>query len=94
MENVGLLRNGAGDLVTEAMEKGEMLNVIFASVFSSKTCLQESQVLETRGKVWSKEDFSLVEEDQARQCLNELAIHKSLGPVGKLLEASAEGTGQ
>ena len=59
------------------------LTVVFASVLSGKTCLKEFQVLETRGKFWSKEDFSLVEEDEARECLNELAIHKSMGPDGR-----------
>ncbi|GAB0204007.1 hypothetical protein GRJ2_002866300 [Grus japonensis] len=49
-ENVGLLLNGAGDLVTQDMEKTEVLNAAFASVFTSKTGLQESQVPETRGK--------------------------------------------
>ncbi|KAK4806831.1 hypothetical protein QYF61_005627 [Mycteria americana] len=55
-ENVGPLLNEMGDLVTQDMEKAEVLNVSFASVFTSKTGLQESQVPEPRGKVWSKED--------------------------------------
>ncbi|GAB0208674.1 hypothetical protein GRJ2_003333100 [Grus japonensis] len=63
-ENVGPLLNEAGDLVTQDMEKAEVLNTVFASVFTSKTSLQESQVPETRQKDWSKEDVSLVEEDQ------------------------------
>ncbi|KAK4811069.1 hypothetical protein QYF61_016355, partial [Mycteria americana] len=46
------------------MEKAEVPNAFFASVFASKTGLQECQVPETRGKVWSKEDVPLVEEDQ------------------------------
>lgn len=54
------------------------MSVIFAPVFSVKTCLKESQVLETRGKVWSEEGLLLVEEDQAREYLNELAVHKSM----------------
>jgi len=48
-EKVSLLLNGAGVPVTQDKEKA-----FFASVFSSKASLQESQVPETRGKVWSK----------------------------------------
>lgn len=36
------------------MEKAEVLNALFASIFTGKNSLQESQVLETR-EVWSKE---------------------------------------
>ncbi|KAK4807239.1 hypothetical protein QYF61_024359 [Mycteria americana] len=76
-ENVGSLLNGAGALVTQDMEKAEVLNALFASVFTSKTSLQESQVPETKGKVWSKEDLALVEDDQVREYSS---IHKSMGP--------------
>ncbi|KAK4824554.1 LOW QUALITY PROTEIN: hypothetical protein QYF61_016158 [Mycteria americana] len=50
------LLNEAGDLVTKDMEKVEVLNAFFTLVFTDKIGLQESQVLETRGKVWRKED--------------------------------------
>ena len=58
-ENVGPLLNEAGDLVTQDMEKAEVLNAFFASVFTSKTGLQESLAPETRGKGCSKEDVFL-----------------------------------
>lgn len=45
-ENAGLLLSGAGNLVTKDMEKAEVLNTFFASVFTSKIGLQESQDLE------------------------------------------------
>lgn len=48
----------------------------FASVFTSKTSLRESQVPETRKKNWSKEDLPLVEENQVRTYFTELDIHK------------------
>jgi len=48
-ENVGPLLNGTLGLATHDMEKAEVLNVFFASVFTSKTGLQKSQVSETKG---------------------------------------------
>ena len=49
-ENVDPLLSETGDPVTQGMEKAEILNVFFASVFLSKTGLWESQVTEIRGK--------------------------------------------
>lgn len=62
--NYGLLLNEARALVRHDMEEAEVLNAIFTSVFSSKTCLLKFESPETKGKVWSKEDLSLLEEDQ------------------------------
>ncbi|KAJ7424018.1 rna-directed dna polymerase from mobile element jockey-like [Pitangus sulphuratus] len=66
-ESVGPLLNGTGTLVTQDMEKAEVLNAAFASVFTSKTSLQEFQVPEIRRKVWSKEELPLVEKDQVKE---------------------------
>lgn len=65
-----LLLNGTWDLVTNNTEKPEELNALFASVFTGNTCLQNSQVLETFGKVWSKETFSSTEEHYLRKHLH------------------------
>lgn len=48
--NVGLLLNGAGNLMTKDMAKVKILNTFFISVFTGKTCLQQAQVPETSGK--------------------------------------------
>lgn len=49
-------------------------------VFPGRLGLQESKVPETRGKVWSKDDIPLVEEDQVRENLNKSDIDKCTGP--------------
>ncbi|KAK4810525.1 hypothetical protein QYF61_004488 [Mycteria americana] len=66
-ENVVPLLNEMGHLVLQDMEKAEVQNAFFASVFTSKTGLQESQAPETRGKGWNKADVPLVEQDQVRE---------------------------
>lgn len=38
-KNVGLLRNGAGALVTKDTEKAEALNAFFTSAFTAKMVL-------------------------------------------------------
>lgn len=65
--NVGLLLNGEGALETKRIEKAEVLNAFFASVFTSKASLQEFQAPEIRWKIWSKEDLPLMEEDRVRE---------------------------
>lgn len=78
-KNVGPLLNGVENLVTKDAKQAEVLGVFFASVF---TCLQEPQACETRGKVWSREDLPMLEEDQTMQCLDKPDIHKFRGPNG------------
>ena len=81
-ENVGLLLNEVGALVTEITEKVELLDATFASVFTAKACPQASQSLEVREKAWRKENLPWVEEDQVRDHLSKLDTHKSMGPDG------------
>ena len=52
-----------GDLDTQDMQKAVVQNSFFASVFTSKTSLQGSQVPDTMVNVWSEEDIPLVEEN-------------------------------
>ncbi|KAK4816388.1 LOW QUALITY PROTEIN: hypothetical protein QYF61_016705 [Mycteria americana] len=51
----------------------------FASVFTSKIGLQKSQISETKGNICSREGVPLVEENQAREYLSNLDMHKSMG---------------
>lgn len=49
-------------MVTQDVEKTEVLSAFLYSVFTSMICLQESQAPETREKVWRKEALPMVEE--------------------------------
>jgi len=81
-EDVGLLLNGVGALVTKDTEKTELLNAFFASVFGAKAGPQASQCLEVREEAWRKKDLPFVEEDCVRDLLSKLDTHKSVGPNG------------
>ncbi|GAB0180622.1 mitochondrial enolase superfamily member 1 [Grus japonensis] len=77
-ENVGPLRNETGDLVTQDMEKAEVLNDFFASVFTGKSLSHTAQVAE--GRDWENAEPPTVGEDQVREYLRNLKVHKSMGP--------------
>ncbi|GAB0187062.1 mitochondrial enolase superfamily member 1 [Grus japonensis] len=77
-ENVGSLWNETGDLVTQDMEKAEVLNDFFASVFTGKSLSHTAQV--TEGRDWENAEPPTVGEDQVREYLRNLKVHKSMGP--------------
>ncbi|GAB0182993.1 mitochondrial enolase superfamily member 1 [Grus japonensis] len=77
-ENVGPLWNEMGDLVTQDMEKAEVLNDFFASVFTGKCLSHTAQVAE--GRDWENAEPPTVGEDQVREYLRNLKVHKSMGP--------------
>ncbi|GAB0177637.1 mitochondrial enolase superfamily member 1 [Grus japonensis] len=76
-ENVGPLWNEMGELVTQDMEKAEVLNYFFASVFTGKCLSHTAQVTERRD--WETAELPTVE-DQVREYLRNLKVHKSMGP--------------
>ncbi|GAB0209762.1 hypothetical protein GRJ2_003441900 [Grus japonensis] len=63
-ENVGPLQNETGDLVTQDMEKAEVLNDFFASVFTSKGSSHTAQVTEGKGRDGENAEPPTVGEDQ------------------------------
>ncbi|GAB0199272.1 mitochondrial enolase superfamily member 1 [Grus japonensis] len=69
-----------GDLVTWEREKAEVLNDFFASVFTSKCSSHTAQVTEGKGRDWENEELPTVGEDQVRDHLRKLKVHKSMGP--------------
>ncbi|GAB0207003.1 mitochondrial enolase superfamily member 1 [Grus japonensis] len=79
-ENVGPLRNETGNLVTQDMEKAEVLNNFFASVFTGKCLSHTAQVTEGDGRDWENEEPPTVGEDEVQEYLRNLKVHKSMGP--------------
>ncbi|GAB0203630.1 mitochondrial enolase superfamily member 1 [Grus japonensis] len=65
-ENVGPLRNEMGDLVTQDMEKAEVLNDFFASVFNGKCLSHTTQVADSKGRDWENEEPPTVEVEKIR----------------------------
>ena len=61
---MGPLRKETGDLVTRDMEKAEVLNDFFASVFTGKCSSHTAQVTEGKGRDWENEEPPTVGEDQ------------------------------
>ena len=59
------------------MEKAEVLNDFFASVFTSKGSSHTSQLAENKDKNWEKKDLPTVREDQVQDHLKNLKVHKS-----------------
>ncbi|GAB0180563.1 mitochondrial enolase superfamily member 1 [Grus japonensis] len=79
-ENVGLLWKETGDLVTRDMEKAEVFNNLFASFFTGKCSSHTTQVAEGKVRDWENEELPTAGEDQVREYLRNLTVHKSMGP--------------
>ncbi|CAM4533257.1 unnamed protein product [Lepidochelys olivacea] len=76
-ETVGPLLNEGGNLVTEDVEKANVLNAFFASVFTNKVSSRTTALGSTaRGEG----DQPSVEKEVVRDYLEKLDEHKSMGP--------------
>ncbi|KFP35230.1 hypothetical protein N324_05800, partial [Chlamydotis macqueenii] len=63
-ENVSPLWKEMGDLITQDMEKAEVLNDFFASVFTSDSPSHVAKVTEGKGRDWENEEPPTVAEEQ------------------------------
>ncbi|CAM5115928.1 unnamed protein product [Natator depressus] len=71
-----LLTEG-GNLVTENVEKANVLNAFFASVFTNKVSSQTTALGST---AWGGGDQPSVEKEVVQDYLEKLDVHKSMGP--------------
>ncbi|CAM4569974.1 unnamed protein product [Lepidochelys olivacea] len=76
-ESVGPLLKEGGNLVTEDVEKANVLNAFFASVFTNKVSSQTAALGST---AWGGGDQTSVEKEVVRDYLEKLDVHKSMGP--------------
>ena len=63
-EIVGPRQKETGDLVTQDMEKAEVVNDYFASVFTCKSLSHIAQVPEEKGRDWKNDEPPTVGEDK------------------------------
>ncbi|CAM4574301.1 unnamed protein product [Caretta caretta] len=75
-ESVGPLLNEGGNLVTEDVEKANVLYASFASVFTNKVSSQTTALGST---AWGGGDQPSVEKEVVRDYLEKLDVHKSMG---------------
>ncbi|CAM5165400.1 unnamed protein product [Natator depressus] len=76
-ESVGSLLNEGGNLVTEDVEKANVLSAFFASVFMNKVSSQTTALGST---AWGGGDQPSVEKEVVRDYLEKLDEDKSMGP--------------
>ncbi|GAB0189937.1 mitochondrial enolase superfamily member 1 [Grus japonensis] len=62
------------------MEKAEVLNDFFASVFTGKCLSHTAQITEGKGRDWENAEPPTVGEDQVQEYLRNLKVQKSMGP--------------
>ena len=72
------------------MKKAEVLNDVFASVFTIRSSSHTTQVTEGKGGDWENEELPTVGEDQVQEHLTNLKVHKPTGPDKMHLQVTRE----
>lgn len=67
--NCRLSPEGNRDLIIQGAEKVEVLNDVFASVFTGERSSHIAQATEGKGRDWNNEELPTAEEDQVRDHL-------------------------
>ncbi|GAB0203223.1 mitochondrial enolase superfamily member 1 [Grus japonensis] len=67
-------------MTSVALPLSNVLNDVFASVFTSKCSSHTAQVTEGKGRDWENEEPPTVGEDHIQEYLRNLKVHKSMGP--------------
>ncbi|CAM4580634.1 unnamed protein product [Caretta caretta] len=86
-ESVDPLLNEGGNLVTEDVEKANVLNAFFASVLTNKVSSQTTALGST---AWGGGDQPSVKKEVVQDYLEKLDMHKSLGPDALYLRVLKE----
>ena len=76
---MGLLRKETGDFIMGDTEKVEVFSDFFASDFIIRCSSTITQVAESNGKNLGKVDLLSESEDQVRDYLKNLTVHRSTG---------------
>ncbi|KAK4825063.1 hypothetical protein QYF61_023067 [Mycteria americana] len=82
-ENLHLLLDAGGNVVTKDEEKDKILNAFFASVFNSKTsCSLGTQPPELEDRDGEQNEAPIIQGEMVSDLLHHLGTHKSMGPDG------------
>jgi len=68
------------NLVTQDVEKAEVLNEFLPQFFTGKCSSHTAQVTKGKGRDWKNEELPTVGKDQVQDHLRNLKVHKSVGP--------------
>lgn len=78
-ENLDLILNASGKMLTKHVYKAKTLNAFFLQPWLVRSAFWNPKTPETRDQVWGKEDLTSMSEDQATKHFAKLSVCKSVG---------------